>query len=136
MRRCVISGTTIRIERVSPELIILRPPEKLIIEVRVSGEYEVLFWRKGSINTFIPGQMLPQEFPNYFETFVRDNTTAGDEGFYIVHPQYNPGTTQTHIITPTVGVDFGVIAPGNFCIYNYCIPSYFRRAKHSWLSNI
>ena len=109
---CVITGNTIRIERVSPEIIILRPPEKLVIEVRVSGDYEVLFWRRRTISTFIPGQMLPQEFPNYLETFVRDNTTADDEGFYIVLPQFKSGTTQTHTLTPSGGVDFGVIAPG------------------------
>ncbi len=113
MTHCVISGCTIRIERVSSEIIILRPPEKLVIEVRVSGEYELLFWFKGTTGTFIPGQMLPQEFPDYFETFVRDNTTAGDEGFYIVQPQFKPGTSQTHVITPPV-VEFGVIAPGKF----------------------
>ena len=109
-------GNTIRIERVSPEVIILRPPEKLVIEVRVSGDYEVVFWRKGTINDFIPGQMRPQEFPNYHETFVRDNTTADDEGFYIVQPQLKSGTTQTHFLTPTGGVDFGVIAPGTAMI--------------------
>ncbi len=74
-------------------------------------------WRKGTINAFIPGQIRPQEFPNYFETFVRDNTTAEDEGFYIVQPQLNFGASQTHFFTPTGGVDFGVIAPGNFCIH-------------------
>ncbi len=113
MKRCVILGTTIRVERVSSEVIILRPPEKLVIEVRVSGEYKVIFWRKGLISSFIPGQMRPQEFPNYSETFVRGNTTADDEGFYIVQPQLKSGTSQTHPIIPTGGVDFGVIAPGN-----------------------
>ena len=113
MKRCVISGTTIRIERVSSEVIILHPPEKLVIEVRVSGDYEVIFWRKGLVSSFIPGQMRPQEFPNYVETFVRDNTTADDEGFYIVQPQHKSGTSQTHDLIPTGGVDFGVIAPGN-----------------------
>ncbi len=108
---CVISGTTICIERISPEVIILRPPEKLIIEVRVSGEYEVLFWFKGT-SSFIPGLMRPQEFPNYHEAFIRDNTTAEDEGLYIVQPQLKSGTSQTHTITPTEGVNFGVIAPG------------------------
>ncbi len=116
MRHCVISGLTVRIERVSPEIIILRSPEKLVIEVRVSGEYELLFWRKGTMSTFIPGGILPQEFPNYFETFVRDNTTAGDEGFYLVQPQFKFGTSQTHVITPTGGIDFGVIAPGTVLI--------------------
>ncbi len=109
------AGTAIRIERVSPEVIILRPPEKLVIEVRLSGEYEVIFWRKGTGSNFIPGQMLPQEFPNYFETFVRDNTTADDEGLYIVHPQFKSGTTQTHTLIP-VGIDFGVIAPGKYIL--------------------
>ncbi len=90
------AGTTIHIERISPEVIILRPPEKLVIEVRVSGEYEVLLWFKGTTSTWIPGLMLPQEFPNYFETFVRDNTTAGDEGFYIIQPQFKPGTSQSY----------------------------------------
>ena len=94
----------------------LRPPEKLVIEVRVSGDYEVIWWRKGAINTLIPGQMLPQEFPYYFETFVRDNTTADDEGFYIVQLQLKSGTSQTHMLIPTGSVDFGVIAPGKFYI--------------------
>ncbi len=110
------AGNTIRIERVSPEVIILRPPEKLVIEMRVSGEYEVLFWFKGTTSTFIPGQMRPQEFPNYFETFARDNTTADDEGFYIVQPQYKSGTSQTHDLIPIGGIDFGVIAPGTAMI--------------------
>ena len=112
MRRCVISGNTILIERVSPEVIILRPPEKLVIEVRVSGEYELMFWGVGTASTLIPGLLRPQELPNYFETFVRDNTTADDEGFYIVQPQRKASTIQTHVVTPTGGVDFGVIAPG------------------------
>ncbi len=110
------AGNTIRIERVSPGVIIIRPPEKLVIEVRVSREYEVLFWYKGTSHTFIPGQMCPQEFPNYFETFLRDNTTADNEGFYIVQPQLKSGTSQTHIITPSGGVDFGLIAPGTAII--------------------
>ncbi len=116
IKHCLISGANIFIERVSPEIIILRPPEKLVIEVRVSGDYEVMFWCKTTISAFIHGQMRPQEFPNYSETFVRDNTTADDEGFYIVHPQFKPGTTQTHTIIPTGGVDFGVIAPGIYGI--------------------
>ncbi len=62
--------------------------------------------------------MRPQEFPNYFETFVRDNTTAEDEGFFIVQPQLNPGTIQTHNIMPTGGVDFGVIAPGIYICHS------------------
>ena len=76
----------------------------------------MIFWRKGTGSNFIPGQMLPQEFPNYFETFVRDNTTADDEGIYIVRPQFKSGTSQSHFLVPTGGVDFGVIAPGKYIL--------------------
>ena len=74
----------------------------------------MLFWYKGAASTFIPGGILPQEFPNYFETFVRDITTAGDEEIYVIQPQFKTGTSQSHVITPTGGIDFGVIAPGKF----------------------
>ena len=72
----------------------------------------MMFWRKTTISAFIPGQMRPQEFPNYSEMFVRDNTTADDEGIYSIQPQFKSGTTQSHALTPSGGVDFGVIAPG------------------------
>ena len=94
-------------------MIILRPPEKLVIEVRVSGEYSVLFWYKGASGSFIPNGMLPQQFPNFHEIFVRDNTTVDDEGLYIVIPQLKSGTSLTHTIIPTGGVEFAVIAPSN-----------------------
>ena len=105
------TGNTILVERISPEVIILRPPEKLVIEVRVSGEYSVLFWVKSGF-TPIPQAMRPQEFPNFYEMFVRDNTTAEDEGLYVVAPQFKTGTESTHALTPPGGVDFAVIPPG------------------------
>ena len=106
------SGSTIRIERVSPEVIILRPPEKLVIEVRVSGDYEVLFWNKGTSDQAIPGLMEPQELPNFYETFVRDNTTDEDVGIYIVQSQLKFGTANIYTLSPSGGVDFAVITPG------------------------
>ncbi len=92
-------------------MIILRPPEKLVIEVRMSGEYSVLFWYKGASGTVIPNTTFPQEFPNFHEIFVRDNTTVDDEGLYIVVPQLKSGTSSTHNIIPT-RVDFAVTPPG------------------------
>ena len=74
------SGSTILIERVSPEVIILRPPEKLVIEVRASGDYERLLWGKGVSTQAIPGLMKSQELRNFHETFIRDNTNAEDVG--------------------------------------------------------
>ncbi len=106
------SGNIIRSERISPEVIILRPPEKLVIEVKVSGNYRLLFWLKGSSTTFIPNLMPPQELPKFHEIFVRDNTTVDDEGFYIVFPQLKSGTSSTHTIIPTGGLEFAVTPPG------------------------
>ena len=107
-------GSTIRIERVSPEVIILRPPEKLVIEVRVSGDYEVLFWNKGGTNQPIPQLMEPQELPNFYEIFVRDITTVEDLGLYIVTPFFKHGTEDLYTLIPSGGVDFAMILPGMF----------------------
>ena len=111
-------GSTIRIERVSPEVIILRPPEKLVIEVRVPGDYNVLFWNKGTSTQSIPGLMEPQELPNFYEIFTRDNTTNEDRGIYIVTPQFKTGTESDYTIEPS-GVDFAVTSPGMYicCLY-------------------
>ena len=107
---CSHIGTTVRIERVSPEVIVLRPPKKLVFEVRVSGEYAVIFWFKGVLSQ--PITAPPQNFPNFFEIFVKDNTTIEDEGIYIVQPNFKHGTSSTHLLIPSGGVDFAVILPG------------------------
>ena len=106
------SGSTVRIERVSPEVILLRPPEKLVIKVRVSGDYEVLFWNKGASNQAIPRLMEPQELPNFYEMFVRDNTTDEDVGTYIVTSYFKSGTEGSYTSIPAGGVDFAVTLPG------------------------
>ena len=111
MMTSFVIGSTIRIERVSPEVILLRPPEKLVIEVRVSGDYERLLWNKNAANQPIPGLMEPQEIPNFYETFARDNTTADDIGVYIITPQFKSGTSTIYTLTPS-GVDFIVTPPG------------------------
>ena len=105
-----VTGTTVRIERISPEVILLRPPKKLIFEVRVSGEYLSIFWFKSVISQPIEPQT--QEFSNFFETFARENTTTKDEGIYIVQPFLKHGTSSTHQLIPSAGVDFAVILPG------------------------
>ena len=115
------SGSTIHFERVSSEVIILRPPEKLVIEVRVSGDYEVLFWNKGTANQAIPGLMEPQELPNFYETFVRDNTTDEDVGIYRVTPQFKPGTAGLYTLIPSGGVDFAVTPQCKFKLIIFSI---------------
>ena len=105
-------GSTIRIERISPEVIILRPPEKLVIEVRVTGDYEMLSWNKqGTIYQTIPGLKEPQELLNFHEIFTRDNTTAEDLGIYLVTPQFKNGTEGLYNLVPSESVNFAVIPP-------------------------
>ena len=80
------------LERISPRVIVLDPPEKLVIETRASGGYQLFDWlRNGneirtaeSIQSSSPFIITLQEFPNFFEIFVRDNTTANDLGVYDV----------------------------------------------------
>ena len=76
------------LERVSPRVIVLDPPEKLVIETRVSGGYRQFDWTKnGYPFTLAQGQPFTvalQEFSNFFEIFVRDSTTVNDLGVYWV----------------------------------------------------
>ena len=108
------SGSTIRIERVSPEAILLHPPEKLVIEVRVTGDYERLLWGKGTSSQAIPGLMELQELPNFNEIFTRDNTTNEDVGMYIVTPHFKSGTEGLYTLIPNGGIDFAVFPPGTY----------------------
>ena len=77
------------LERVSPRVIVLDPPEKLVIETSASGGYVQFEWqRNGNLFTVIPGTspfiVTIQEFPNFFEIFVREPTTVNDLGVYEV----------------------------------------------------
>ena len=95
------------LERVSPQVIVLDPPEKLVIETRASGGYRQIEWIKnGNPFTLGPGQPFTitlQEFPNFFEIFVRDSTTLNDLGLYEVELVLNTGPQPPEIdftVTP------------------------------------
>ena len=83
------------LERVSPRVIVLDPPEKLVIETRASGGYRQFDWtRNGNPFTTAPGQPFSitlQEFSNFFEIFVREPTTANDLGVYETDLVLNAG---------------------------------------------
>ena len=80
------------LERISPRVIVLEPSEKLVIETRASGGYQWLEWSKNgypfrtveNTQSSSPFIVTIQEFPNFFEIFVRDNTTVNDLGVYEV----------------------------------------------------
>ena len=96
MQKFVLHTGDAMLERVSPRVIVLDPPEKLVLETRASGGYWQLDWSKnGNAFTLAEGQPFTvtlQEFSNFFEIFVRDNTTTNDLGVYEVDLQLNIGS--------------------------------------------
>ena len=95
------------LERISSRVIVLDPPEKLVLETRASGGYQQFDWVKnGNVFTLIPGQPFTvtlQEFPNFFEIFAREPTTVNDLGVYEVDLVLNTGPQAPEvdfIVTP------------------------------------
>ena len=89
------TGVTNTLERISPQVIVLNPPEKLVIETRASGGYQHYDWLRNG-NAFGTGSFPAtlDEFPNFFEIFVREPTTMDDLGAYGADLQITPGQTQ------------------------------------------
>jgi len=89
------TGLTNTLERVSPQIIVLNPPEKLVIETTSSGGYQHYDWiRNGTPFGSAGFPVIPQEFPNFLEIFVREPTTTDDLGVYTANLQIAPGQTQ------------------------------------------
>ena len=118
----------LRLERVSPEVILLTPPNKLVIEVKASGRYREITWSKdglpfGNDTTPQPGVFVvdrPNELPNFAEIFVRGETTSSDAGTYTVALTAFDAETQT--IGPA-SLQFTVVATGEPFNIILCIDS-------------
>ena len=80
--------STVFLEKVSPEVIFLRPPEKLVVEIKATGRYWNIRWHKNGL----PLTIQPQQFPNYNEILVYGTTTQDDLGLYEVVLHANPIT--------------------------------------------
>ena len=98
----------------SPTSIVLRPPQKLVLEARATGRYVFFDWSKDGISyssgtTFLP--QFPEEFPHFFEIYVVDPTTIDDMGLYEVTVAPNAGQQSPDEI------EFTVIAPGRRTLY-------------------
>ena len=69
--------------RISPPVIFLVPPEKLVLEVSASGGYSSITWSKdGSALGTTAAPASISEFTNFFEIFVREPMTTSDYGTY------------------------------------------------------
>ena len=89
------TGAANTLERISPQVIVLNPPEKLVIETRASGGYQHYDWLRNRNPFGTAGfPATPDEFPNFFQIFVREPTTTDDLGVYEADLQITPGQTQ------------------------------------------
>lgn len=83
-----VSGVNLIIEAVSPSIIILRLPDKLVIETQTSGGYLEILWTKDgnspSSNVYI----------NFGQTFLVESTNMADLGRYGVTLIPFPGSLQ------------------------------------------
>ena len=102
--------STLYLENISPTVIILHPPEKLVIEVRCRGRYSGISWaRNGAL---IDRSLLS----NHDEIYALERTTEADYGFYQVILTPSPPSFQ--IVVPDSILEFLVTAPGlNFVLF-------------------
>ena len=98
---------TIFLETVSPEVIFLHPPEKLVIEATVRGRYSRIVWHRN-------GTSVPQSsLSNFNEIYVVQKTSTADFGHYEVIPFTSPPTLQ--LLRPPM-LEFIVTSPGLYAI--------------------
>ncbi len=72
-------------EPVSPTAIFIRPPEKLVLEVRATGGYRLIEWTRNEILQGFPGFLPPAEsFVHFSKIYVVENTSMEDLGVYDV----------------------------------------------------
>ena len=89
------TGVTNTLERVSPQVIVLNPPEKLVIETRSSGGYQHYDWtRNGNELGSVGFPATATEFSNFFEIFVREPTGEDDLAVFQADLQIAPGQSQ------------------------------------------
>ena len=95
---------TVYFENISPTVIFLHPPEKLVIEVRCRGRYSGISWEGNSAD--IDKSLLS----NHDEIYALGRTTEADYGMYQVVLRPSPPVFQD--IVPQSILEFIVTAPG------------------------
>ena len=86
-------------ERVSPLIVFLTPPEKLVLEVKASGGYDFVNWNRVGDRSF---RQSLSELVNFHEVFVRQPTTTSEYGTY--EASYPVGVGETRILVVPTGM--------------------------------
>ena len=84
----------------SPPVVFLTPPEKLVLEVRTSGGYDFIFWTRVGDSSFRQDPMT--ELVNFHEIFVRQPTTTNEHGTY--RPNYSTDEGEARILVVPTGI--------------------------------
>ncbi len=116
----------LRLSSITPQLIIIEPPERLVIEVQSSGAYDVINWRRnGAAYTFNDPDfpISSDRFFYFYEAYVREPTSIDDLGLYEVNVLTNGQDTQ---LAPDQV--FTVVRYGEFC--TNVLPVIMQHAPH------
>ena len=106
------TGETLSVVAVSPSIIILCPPEKLVLEITTSGRYLFTTWSRNGITLGNSGFGISssRRVVDFGDVYFSDNTTEEDLAEYEV--VLNPASSSDQVLD---GVAFTVIAPGKSC---------------------
>ena len=81
----IATGEVLESLTISPDIIILRPPEKLVLEISNTGRYLFTQWARNAEIAGIPSsgfQPSPKFFVQFGEVYFAENTTMEDLGIY------------------------------------------------------
>ena len=94
-------------ERISPEVLYLRPPEKLVIEVKVKGRFREILWSfNGGRISYTQSN---ESFSNYNEIYFIEETSNTNLGLYEISVRASSIATQ--LIVPSE-LTIAVVSPG------------------------
>ena len=105
------TGETLSVVAVSPSIIILRPPEDLVLEITPSGRYFFTSWNKNGRAFGATGfENTPSRgIVDFGDIYYSDNTTEDDLAEYEVVINPAPSSGQAPL---SDRIAFTVIAPG------------------------
>lgn len=96
-------------ETLSPKSFILKPPEKLVLEIETAGTYSAIVWRQNGISDTVLPRVSSANFAHFFEIFLKSTTTSSDYGFYEAHPFGSRSRS--------AGVNFTVVGFGKYFLH-------------------
>ena len=99
--------STVFLEAISPRVIFLRPPEKLVIEVKATGRVLAILWQRNGV------RISSSDLFSHDEIYVQEETNTASIALYEVRIfQFSQLTIPSELI-------FHVISPGKLFLINF-----------------